>query len=514
MRAVDLPMANRLLKMQGWHTLSVLSAITNEIINKFSRQRHLRKDLTMMAWGKYHNFRKLHTALMAIISTVMLANLSYASVAGKSSQWVSLFDGQTLSGWVRLGGAADYKVEDGAIVGTTVPDTPNSFLCTKQFYSDFILELEFKVDDALNSGVQIRSNSFPEYDNGRVHGYQVEIDPSDRSYTGGIYDEARRGWLYPLDGNEAARKAFKAGQWNTFRIEAIGDTLKTWINDVPAAHLYDTRTRDGFIALQVHSIGNNKSKEGIRVCWRNIRIISETPASYAKPMPLAVQSMDNKLGNVEQSQGFKFLFDGKTSTGWRGAKLDGFPVQGWIVKDGVLTVLESGGGESAAGGDIVTVDKYSDFELHLDFKLTPGANSGIKYFVDPELNKGEGSSIGLEFQLLDDARHPDARLGNHEGSRALGCLYDLIEADNCVKEPHPIGQWNHAVVISKGNHVEHWLNGRKILEYERKTSAFRQLIQESKYKTWPGFGEWEKGHILLQDHGNRVSFKNIKIREL
>jgi hypothetical protein len=427
--------------------------------------------------------------------------------------WTSLFDGKTLKGWEQKGGKAKYAVEDGQIIGTTVLNTSNSFLCTKQFYSDFILELEFKVDDALNSGVQIRSNSFPEYNNRQVHGYQVEIDPSNRGWSGGIYDEGRRGWLATLDGNTAAQKAFKNGQWNTFRVEAIGDTLKTWINDVPAVHLYDTKTRSGFIALQVHSVGNDKAKEGIQVRWRNIRIITENAAGYAKPTNLPVQNMDNKLGNVEQSQGFKLLFDGKTSSGWRGARLDDFPKSGWVIKDGILTVLESGGGESAAGGDIVTLDKYSDFELHVDFKLTPGANSGIKYFVDPELNKGPGSSIGLEYQLLDDQRHPDALLGNHEGSRQLACLYDLKKANN-NKLPNPIGEWNHAVVISKGNHVEHWLNGRKVLEYERKTPEFRQLIRDSKYKDWAGFGEWNQGHILLQDHGNTVFFKNVKIREL
>ena len=441
----------------------------------------------------------------------VIMSISIGSVFG-DEPWKPLFDGKTLSGWEQKGGQAVYAVEDGQIVGKTALNTPNSFMCSKQFYSDFILELEFKVDPKLNSGVQIRSNSFPEYKDGRVHGYQVEIDPSDRAYSAGIYDEARRGWLYALADNPKAQKAFKSGQWNIFRIEAIGDTIKTWINNVPAAHVYDTRTRTGFIALQVHSVGKDENKEGIEVRWRNIRIIDEAVAAYAKPMSLSAQSMDNQIASIEK--GFKLLFDGKTTNGWRGAKLDGFPAHGWMVKDGVLTVIESGGGESAAGGDIVTVDKYSDFELQLDFKLTPGANSGIKYFVDPELNKGPGSSIGLEYQLLDDQRHPDARLGNHEGSRALTCLYDLIEADNCSKHPNPIGQWNHAVVISKGNHVEHWLNGRKVLEYERKTPEFRKLIQESKYKDWPGFGEWEKGHILLQDHGNTVSFKNIKIKEL
>jgi hypothetical protein len=445
---------------------------------------------------------------------LLIAVLTLTVSVFAAEPWVDLFDGKTFSGWEQVGGQAKYTIEDGQIVGETVLGTPNSFMRTKQFYSDFILELEFRVDPALNSGVQIRSNSFPEYDNGRVHGYQIEIDPSDRSFTAGIYDEARRGWLYKLDENPAARKAFMQGKWNRLRIEAIGDTFKTWINGVAATHLNDTMTRTGFIALQVHSVGKDKKKAGIQVRWRNIRIIDESAASYTRPTPLPVKSMDYKLGNREEREGYKYLFDGKTTNGWRGAKLDGFPKQGWSVKDGVLTVHESGGGESEAGGDIVTIDKYSNFELHLDFKLTPGANSGIKYFVDPELNKGKGSSIGLEYQLLDDQLHKDARLGSHKGSRALTCLYDLIEADNYSKHPNPIGQWNHARLISKGNHVEHWLNGRKVLEYDRKTPEFRKLVQESKYKTWPGFGEWDKGHILLQDHGNTVSFKNVKIKEL
>jgi hypothetical protein len=227
--------------------------------------------------------------------------------------------------------------------------------------------LEFKVNPRLNSGVQIRSNSFPEYRDGCVHGYQIKIDPS--AGAGGIYDESRRGWLSPLKDNPAAQKAFKSGQWNSFRIEAIGETIKTWINDIPAAHLCDTMTRTGFIALQVNSIENNKENEALEVCWRNIRIIDQSPASCTMPMLLPAESMDNKLTDLEKD--FKFLFDGKTSNGWRGARLDQFPKAGWTIQDGILTVLESGGGEAANGGDIITVDKYSDFELHLDFKLTP-----------------------------------------------------------------------------------------------------------------------------------------------
>lgn len=175
-----------------------------------------------------------------------------------------LFDGRTFSGWVKRGGNAQFTVEDGCIVGTTRPDQPNTFLCTIGNYRDFILELEFKVDPELNSGVQVRSESRPDYRGGVVHGYQVEIDPSPRAWTGGIYDEGRRGWLAPLDGNPAAQAAFKQGEWNHLRVEARGDRIKTWVNEVPAADLRDGMTRSGFIALQVHGVGGRQEPLSVR----------------------------------------------------------------------------------------------------------------------------------------------------------------------------------------------------------------------------------------------------------
>jgi hypothetical protein len=185
-------------------------------------------------------------------------------------EFIDLFDGKTLEGWVQRGGKADYVVEDGVIIGRTRLGTPNSFLCTSKEFSDFELELEFRVDsERVNSGVQIRSESKPEYKDGRVHGYQVEIDPSPRAWTGGIYDEARRGWLFTLKDKPEAQGAFKLGAWNRFKIVAQADTIKTWINDVPAADLEDNKTLKGFIALQVHSTNEAMPKE---VRWRNIRI--------------------------------------------------------------------------------------------------------------------------------------------------------------------------------------------------------------------------------------------------
>lgn len=427
--------------------------------------------------------------------------------------WEPLFNGKNLKGWKKQGGEAEYRIEDGAIVGVSRTGTPNTFLCTEKAYGDFVLELYFKVDDGLNSGIQFRSHSRPDFGGGAVHGYQYEIDPSARAWSGGIYDEARRGWLCTLSDNPVAQQAFRPGAWNKVRIEAQGDRIRTWINGVPAGDILDDADREGFIALQVHGIGNDASMEGKTVRWKNIRIC--TTDLDVERMPetgiAQVNCIANTISEREAAEGWKLLWDGRTTDGWRGAKLASFPEKGWKIENGLLCVLSSGGAESANGGDIVTTDEYGDFELKVDFRITEGANSGIKYFVDPDLNKGEGSAIGCEFQLLDDLRHPDAKLGV-AGNRKLGSLYDLIPAPD--SKPFRPGQFNTARIVVRGNHVEHWLNGVKLLEYDRNTPAWNALVAYSKYRDWPNFGNAARGHILLQDHGDAVSFKNIKIREL
>jgi hypothetical protein len=428
-------------------------------------------------------------------------------------KWESLFNGKNLKGFKKLNGNADYVVKDEAIVGTSKLKTPNTFLATEKMYGDFILELEFKVDEGLNSGIQFRSNSLKEYNDGRVHGYQYEIDPSSRAWSGGIYDESRRGWLYPLDKNPNAKKAFKHGEWNKVRIEAIGTSIRTWLNDLPCSNILDNLTSTGFIALQVHSISKPED-EGKTVQWKNIRICTQNLEKIKRPYNKVVfqaNCIDNSISDEEAANGWKLLWDGKTTDGWRGAKLTTFPAGGWKIDNGVLKVLNSNGAESTNGGDIVTIKKYKNFELSADFKITDGANSGIKYFVDTELNKGEGSSIGCEFQILDDKLHPDAKLGV-KGNRTLGSLYDLIPAPE--NKPFRKGFFNNARIVVKGNKVEHYLNDVKIVEYERGSQMWKALVNYSKYSVWPNFGNAAEGNILLQDHGNEVWFKNIKIKEL
>ncbi len=437
--------------------------------------------------------------------------------SSSGQNWQSLIT-PDLKGWEKLGGKAEYRVENGVIIGTTRENTPNTFLTTQKHYGNFILEFEVWLHPDINSGVQIRSNSLKSYSNGRVHGYQVELDPSPRAFSGGIYDEARRAWIYPLSRNEKGRKAFRNGVWNKIRVEAIGDNIRTWINGIQCANLTDDLTASGFIGLQVHSVGNGDADKEIK--WRDIRILTDNPEAYrltADPEVPELSYLINRLSEQEQRKGWRLLWDGKTSEGWRGAKLDGFPQEGWQMKDGTLTVLATDGGESTGPGDIVTIDQFSDFELELEFKITKGANSGIKYFVDPALNKGSGSAIGCEFQILDDRNHPDAKMGVN-GNRTVGSLYDLITADNLSvpgrgKQFKGVGAWNHARIVSKNGKVEHWLNNEKVVEYDRFSQVFRALVAYSKYKDWENFGQWPEGHILLQDHGNTVHYRSIKIRE-
>ena len=265
--------------------------------------------------------------------------------------------------------------------------------------------------------------------------------------------------------------------------------------------------------------------------WRNLLRLSvyrslssrlprpprSVPACWPPPPPLrrgtaaAAAQADNTLTAQEKAAGWRLLFDGSTTKGWRNAHADKFPDKGWVVKDGMLSVVESGGAESAHGGDIVTIDEYGDFELKVDVKLTKGANSGIKYFVTEKLGTpGRGSAIGLEFQLLDDAVHPDAKAGR-DGNRTFGSLYDLIAAP-ATKPVKPIGEWNTAHIVSKGTKVEHWLNGTKLIEFDRASESFKKLVAISKYKEYVGFGQAKSGHLLLQDHGNTVYFRNIKVK--
>ena len=436
----------------------------------------------------------------------------------------SLFNGKDLAGWVQYNGKAKYTVENGELVGRTVMNEPNSFLSTEKQYGDFILELDFKVDVHMNSGIQFRSELNDNNDHcevtdqhtpNRVHGYQMEIDPSARAWSGGIYDEARRGWLYPLEYNNAAKTAFKNNAWNHYKIEAIGNSIRTWVNGVACAHIIDNMTLKGFISLQVHEI-NDAKDAGQEVRWKNIKIQTKNLKPAAPDNLFVVNLIPNTISADEQRNGVRLLWDGVSTKGWRSAYKTTFPDKTWYIKEGTLNVRGSYGGEAANGGDIVTLEEFHAFDLQFEFQITDTANSGVKYFVTERENSG-GSAIGLEYQILDDDKHQDALLGSI-GNRTMASLYDMIPAlkiGEGRREKIPIGQWNRGrIVVFPDGKIEHWINGWKVVEYQRGTQYFYALVAKSKYVIWNNFGMAEKGHILLQEHGSHVAFRSIKIKEL
>ncbi len=427
------------------------------------------------------------------------------------SGWIDLTAGGLEEGWRQLGGAAEYALEDGVVVGTAVIETPNSFLATKEEYGDFALQLEFRIDEGLNAGVQIRSHSYPDYRNGTVHGYQVEIDPSERAWSAGIYDEARRGWLFPLSVNPAASRAFRRGDWNHLYIEAIGPEIRTWLNNVPATFLIDEMTASGFIALQVHSVGPEQG--GLQVRYRNVLLRTEDLAPSGRSFPYVVDTRPNRLSEAEAAMGWKLLFDGENTDAWRGAHREDFPAAGWEVRDGELTVLASEPGAQRGGG-IVTRETFSAFELQLEFRMTEGANSGVKYLVTEGYGSAPGTAVAFEYQILDDMRHPDAEAGR-DGNRTLASLYDLLPATKVGRFVKGPGRYNHArIVVRADGAVEHWLNHQLVLAFDRNSAELDEAIALSKFAGRDGFGKWPEGRILLQDHSDEVAFRSIKVRRL
>ncbi len=202
-----------------------------------------------------------------------------------------------------------------------------------------------------------------------------------------------------------------------------------------------------------------------------------------------------------KNAGWTMLFDGKTTAGWRGYKKPSFPATGWAVEDGWLHC------SGTSGGDIISEAKFGQFDLEWDWKLETAGNSGLKYFVTED----HKSAIGHEYQMLDDEKHPDGKLG--QGKRVTASFYDVLKPS--IKPPtKPMGEINHSRILVQGNHVEHWLNGVKVLEYECGSDAIKAAIKESKFKTVEGFDKCLKGHILLQDHHSNVWFRNVRIRDL
>ena len=402
-------------------------------------------------------FRRAFAAL-----TLVTAAAAFIATHAFAEDLQPIFNGKDLDGWVQRGGKANYAVQDGVIVGTTVAGTPNSFLCTKRTYGDFILELEIKADEGLNSGVQIRSQCFDEptpffwhgtnqtIPAGRVHGYQVEVDHRpERRWSGGIYEEGRRDWLYPLATNSAASKAYKFGEWNRYRIVCVGDSLKTWINGVPAADLLDAMTLEGFIGLQVHG----HPKAGLQVRFRNLRLQD------------LGRHVWRKAWNGEDFSEAHIIGKG-----------------GWKMEDGVIHATHSKAEKEF--GHLVSNSRLDDFTVRLKYKAVKG-NSGLYFRIE------ETGATGVSgFQAEIDAE------------KDAGGLYET-NGRAWVSQPSPADvkgwfkpqDWNTMTVHAHGRRIATDVNDHRAAEL----------------RDDPGRTE---GHFALQLHGGQdveVYFKDIEI---
>lgn len=401
---------------------------------------------------------------MSLTAMTMVAVLSTV----QQPMWEPLFNGKDLSEFTVRGGKATYELKNGVITGTTAPNTPNTFLTTNKVYGDFEFECEFKVDHELNSGIQFRSNSVKGFRGGVVHGYQAEIDPSDRSYSGGIYDESRRGWLQDLSSNEKGRKALKRGGWNKYRIVAKGTHIQTWINGVQCADLRDDMTRSGFFGFQVHSVGDRK--DPLTVSWRNMRI------------------KDFGLGYQQMPDGAEALM--KDGSAWKKAGSAG-DVIGWKTgADGFETVPGT--------GSIQMKDAHEDCAFYLEFKVSDNGQAG----------QGNGNSgvymMGrYEVQILNSA-------GEKPADNLCGGIYEVKPPD--FNMAYLAGAWQNYLIWFKAPRYrgDQKVSNARLTVWHNGTLIHRDVEVPGTTRAGQPESATPAG-VMLQDHGNQIWFRNAWI---
>jgi len=391
------------------------------------------------------------------VKVFTLTGLLFVFSCQQKAPPIILFDGQSLDNWEVRNGKAPYVIEDSMIVGTAILDSPNTFLCTKERYGDFILELDLLCESPLNSGVQIRSNSLPDYHDGAVHGYQVEVDPSDRAFSGGIYDEYRRGWIYPLTRNEAGRKAYKKDDWNHYRIEAIGSDIRVWVNEVMTTNLKDDLTAEGFIGLQVHAIYDS-TMIGKTVRWKDITIRTKDLEKHRKPIPVNVYQVNltPEWSIIEEE--------------WR-----------YLSTDPLFVELDS------AQQSIELVDAKTYFDLKFQFKMKEGSEGGIHF-----------GSIDSSFvyQLIDNQNLVE---GEQKGAQSLASLKGKHASENLSvpgrhRDFRGFEYWNTGQIIYDEQHIEFWMNEYKMVDYP---------VEKG-----------QKAPISLECLKGQIELKGMKIKEL
>lgn len=421
----------------------------------------------------------------AIAPLALLVLSGCATTSGPAPAPRMLFDGKTLDGWTPIGGDVQFRIEDGAIVGDAMAKTPSTYLSTNETFSDFVFEAEMLVVGPMNSGIQFRTRKIDSKQGETVQGLQMEYDPSPRNWSGGIYGQSFGEWRYTTNLNPACREAITIGGWNTYRIEAIGPQIATFINGQPCSRYFGDEMREGFISLQMHSV-NGDDGGGMQGKWRNIRIWTDNLDAVRTKLPDSVIEQNyfaNVLSPWEQRVGFRQAWDGTTLSLFNG---DARPS------------AEEGFSPAGPHSTVVSTQPYGNYELLFDFRTEPGATGHVHYLAG-----GDGNG-GAVFRIADSEKTiktPD--------TTTVGALYGLITPTNMLETPNrtvirwqKAGDWNRARIVVNGRKVEHWLNHTKVVEYDRCDSKFAAAFKRA------------QGHIAMTDDTGGVSFRSVKIRDL
>ena len=364
---------------------------------------------------------------LAVTLPLMAGCSHHASPNEQGAQWVELFNGETLEGWRPINGAAPFTVEDGVIRGTNVFDSPNSFLATDESYSDFVLEFESKSIGGANSGVQFRTDLAPGTWSG-VIGYQLDIDPTERRWTGGIYHEGAHVWRHSMARNSACQAAYAHGEWNAYRIEAVGPVIATWVNGVPCAHMIGDHHATGFVALQIHDIGQDENLLGSFTEWRQIRLLKDPSPSdlrSAERGELVEGWLDNQISDVEAEKGWQpFAF-----------------------------------AEGHAALDVET----SRFEISLDLEIDDAAAGHLSYqFLD------NGETCAGRYKILNDVTLAESQLPSDAmGSADRDRIAENLSEPGRPKRIYNDARLNRVQIIVSEDRIEHWLNSVKVVDYAK-----------------------------------------------
>lgn len=393
--------------------------------------------------------------------------------------WRSLISTDNLNDWQKIGGEAAYQLEGNTIVGTSINSSSSTYFTTGEVFSDFIFEVDVWAEAPLNSGVQFRSKKIQGEKGETVAGYQMEIDTASRAWSGGIYDQGRRGWLYTLSRNQACSQEFKVSDWNTYRIEAVGQEIRTFINNLPCSYIADDLSSSGFIALQIHSAGAEKANKTVK--WRAPKILTENIQKHLRDTPNIEQFnyIDNTLTAQQTAKGWHQVWDSHTA---QSLKTTG----DWQTQNGVLAATAT-----QQKNTIIVPIKTANFELEFDVKSSKNSDNGIHYLLDE-------NDKGLEFQLSSESTLKQTA----NNKSAMGAIFGLVAPTN-LSEPSGWKHlrinktWNRVRLVIQGNHIEHWINNIKMVDHQ-----------------YAGKLPSQPEHIIIENSTGAIEISSINIRPL